>query len=61
MEAQRLELWALQPPSRRAKRSKWLDLAAARTEKTIALAAIEMPRFLKIVSTILQGNPGGAS
>ncbi|MBN1204421.1 MAG: hypothetical protein JXB05_05810, partial [Myxococcaceae bacterium] len=29
MDAQRLELWALQPPSRRAKRSKWLDLAAA--------------------------------
>jgi hypothetical protein len=46
MEAQRLELWALQPPSRRAKRSKWLDLAAARRGKTIALAAIATPRFL---------------
>ena len=58
MDGQRPELWAFQPPSRRAKRSRWPDpvprtpdLAAARREKTIALAALEMPRFLKIVSS----------
>ena len=51
LDVQRLELWALQQPSRRAKRSKWLDFTAARREKTTALAAIEMPRFLRIVST----------
>jgi hypothetical protein len=52
MDAQRPELWALQPPSRRAKPSKWRDLAAARRGKTIALAAIATPRLLKIVSSV---------
>jgi hypothetical protein len=50
LDAQRPELWALQPPSRRANRSKWLDLAVARREKTIVLATIKMPRLPKIAS-----------
>lgn len=45
------EFWALQPPSRSAKCSKWLNLAAARTGKTIALAAITTPRFSTFVSS----------
>jgi hypothetical protein len=52
MEAQRLGLWALQPPSRRAKCPKWLELSAARRGTTIALAAIESPRFSGIVSNL---------
>jgi hypothetical protein len=52
MDAQRLGLWALQPPSRRAKCPKGLDLSAARKGTTIARAAIETPRFSGIVSIL---------
>jgi hypothetical protein len=49
------EAWTLgvHPPSRRAKCPKGLDLTAARRGTTIALAAIETPRFFGIVSTFV--------